>query len=132
MSRENVELVVSAFEIYSRGEIDAAIELLHPDIEWVVAKEHPDARTVRGREAVAAYRREWDEMLDELRVEMDRIVDAQGAVVLLGTVRGVGVGSGAEVEVPIAFVHTFQDGKIIRVAEYIDPAEALEAAGLRE
>jgi ketosteroid isomerase-like protein len=39
-------------------------------------------------------------------------------------------GSGAEVEIPIAFVSILRDGKTIRVEEYLNPADALEAVGL--
>jgi ketosteroid isomerase-like protein len=104
---------------------------LHPDIEWVIAREHPDARTLTGHEAVAQYQRDWRESLPDLRFELDRL-DAVEQVVAIGTVRGAGTASGADVEVPIAFLFTLRDGLITRVEEYLNPAEALEAAGLRE
>lgn len=132
MSQENVELVRNAFETYDRRDIDAAFEFLDPEIEWVIAKEHPDARTLHGREALAAYRLEWAEILDDMHVEMDRILDAGDTLALVGTVRGVGVGSGAEVQVPIAFLYTPRDGKIVRVEEYLNPAEALAVVGLAD
>ena len=40
--------------------------------------------------------------------------------------------SGAEVEGRHFEVYTLRDGKVLRVDEYTDRAEALEAAGLRE
>jgi ketosteroid isomerase-like protein len=45
---------------------------------------------------------------------------------------GHGAGSGLPVEMEVAHVVTFRDGKIARVDEYYDRAEALEAAGLSE
>jgi ketosteroid isomerase-like protein len=67
-----------------------------------------------------------------MRLDMDRIVDAGDTVVTVGTARGVEIGSGAAVEIPIAFVSILRDGKTIRVEEYLNPAEALEAVGLSE
>jgi uncharacterized protein len=132
MSHENVEVVKRANALTNEGDLDAAFRLLHPDIEWVIAKEHPDARTVTGYEAVEVYRREWQEMLPDVRVEFDRLLDTGNAVVAIGTVRGTGAGSGADVRVPIGFVFTLRDGLIARAEEYLNPAEALDAAGLAE
>jgi hypothetical protein len=98
-----------------------------------IAKEHPDARTVTGYEAVEVYRREWQEMLPDVRVEFDRLLDTGNAVVAIGTVRGTGAGSGADVRVPIGFIFTLRDGLIARAEEYLDPAEAGpgDASGMR-
>ena len=40
--------------------------------------------------------------------------------------------SGAEVESPIAYVAQYRNGKVIRLDDYLDHQEALEAAGLSE
>jgi ketosteroid isomerase-like protein len=132
MSQENVEIVRLSNALTNDGDFDAAFGLVHPDIEWVIAKEHPDTRTVTGRNALAEYRREWDEALPGVHVVFDRLLDMGNAVVGIGEVRGTGAGSGADVQVPIGFVFTLGDGLITRVEEYLDPAEALKAAGLAE
>jgi uncharacterized protein len=132
VSQENVEIVRRSNTLTNSGDLDAALRLAHPDIEWVVAREHPDARTLVGRDAVAEYQRHWQEALPDVRVQLDRVLDAGQTVVAIGTVRGAGLTSGADVEVPIGFVFVFGDGLIVRVQEYLDPAEALTAAGLAE
>jgi ketosteroid isomerase-like protein len=132
MSQENVEIVRLSNALTNDGDLDAAFGLVHPDIEWVIAKEHPDTRTVTGRNALAEYRREWEEALPGVHVVFDRLLDTGNAVVGIGEVRGTGAGSGADVQVPIGFVFTLGDGLITRVEEYLDPAEALKAAGLAE
>jgi ketosteroid isomerase-like protein len=53
-------------------------------------------------------------------------------VLVLVRLRGIGTGSGIEVEAPIAHLLTLRDGQVVRVASYIDRRKALEAAGLRE
>jgi ketosteroid isomerase-like protein len=125
---ENLELVRMAFQ----ADLDAAVGWWHPRIEWAIAKEHPEARTLSGRDAVVAYLRDWEEVLNGAHLDIDRFVDAGAQVVAVGTVHGTGAVSGAAVKVPIAFICTVDDGKVLRVEEYLQPAEALEAAGLAE
>jgi ketosteroid isomerase-like protein len=116
----------------NEGNLDAARRLLHPQIEWVIAREHPDSRTLIGHESIVAYERDWQETLSGLRFVLDRVLDAGENVVGIGSVVGTGTGSGADVRVPIAFVFTVRDGLITRVEEYLDPREALEATGLAQ
>jgi ketosteroid isomerase-like protein len=129
---ENVEIVRRSNALTGYGDLDAALQLAHPDIEWVVAREHPNTRALLGKEAVREYQREWQETLPDVRVRLDRVLDAGGGVVAIGTVRGTGAGSEADVEVAIGFVFAFRDGLVARVEEYLDPNEALDVAGLTE
>jgi ketosteroid isomerase-like protein len=132
MSRENLKIVQESNALSNAGDWNAALELLHPDVEWVVAREHPDARTLVGREAVRGYRQEWQETLPDLRIELDQLLDVDDRVVGVGTVSGTGVGSGADVRVSLAVVFTIRCGLIKRAEEYLNPAEALKAVGLAE
>ena len=34
MSQENVELVQRNFQAWNRGDVDAWLELAHPEVEW--------------------------------------------------------------------------------------------------
>jgi uncharacterized protein len=129
MSQADLELLRELFAITDVNEV---AESWHPDIEWLVAREHPEAGTLNGRQAVLAYFRAWEEMLEHPRLEMERFLDAGGSVVVVGSVRGTGTGSGADVQVPIALVCTLAGGKVVRVHEYLDPSEALEVAGVAD
>lgn len=129
MSRENVEVVRNGF---LTSDWVAASHSWHPQIEWVIAREHPDARTLSGYEAIWTYFREWEQTLDDLRVEIDEVVDAGERAVAVGMVRGTGIESGADMEVPIAFLCSLREGKVTRVEEFLDPSEALKAVGLEE
>ena len=91
MSHANVEIVRRASAFTAIGDFESGFLLLHPSIEWVIAKEHPDARTLVGHEAVAAYRREWQDTMPDVRSELQRYVDLGDRVLAVGTVRGHGV-----------------------------------------
>ena len=64
--------------------------------------------------------------------QISKIRDLGERVLAVGQLRTRGTGSGAEVESPMAYVVEFKNGKIIRIDDFFDPKEALEAAGLRE
>jgi ketosteroid isomerase-like protein len=132
MSQENVEVVRRFNALGNAGRWDAVAELLHPAVEWVIAREHPDARTVSGRDELTEYRRQWEKTMPDLRMDLDRVLDVDDRVVAIGTAHGTGTGSGADVHVPLALVYTLRDGLITRCEEYLDPDEALEAVGLAE
>ena len=56
MSQENVEIVRGGYEAFARGDVDAVLELLHPDVDWRPAiAPILGVETVRGREAVRRF-----------------------------------------------------------------------------
>lgn len=132
MSQENVELVKRQIEALNRGDWEGSIEGVDPEIEWVVAREHPASRTLRGVQDLRAYRQDWAQSLGGLSFEPERVVGRDDVVVAIGRIKGTGVESGAEVGVPLGFLSRFRDGAVVRVEEYLDPQQALEVAGLGE
>lgn len=60
------------------------------------------------------------------------IRDIGDRIVAIGRIHARGTESGAETESPWAYPVQFNNGKVILIRTYLDPSEALEAAGLRE
>ena len=135
MSRENVEAFRRGFEAYNRRDIEALLEELDPEVEWHPALEAAlggGAAVYRGHEGVRELIRTTDEGFGEIHVKFSKILDVGGRIVATGLVRIRGKESGAETESPVGFVADLRDRKAIRIWTYLDPQEALEAAGLRE
>jgi ketosteroid isomerase-like protein len=130
MSQENVEVVRRM--LTSRRDYEAAFAETRTDLEWVVAKEHPNSRTLHGHEEIRGYFDEWNEMLEDIQFDVDDYREAPNAVVAMGKVMGKGKGGGTPVVVPLMLVCVFEGDKVSRVEEYLDRTDALEAAGLRE
>ena len=129
MSQEYVEAVRRQHELYNRtGEVLA--EIYDPNAEWAAAREDPDAETHRGLEAIRAYHLKWLDFFDYVELSSDEVIDAGHKVFAWIRFEGRGTGSGAPVQMEQAQVWTFRDGKVVRVEEYFDRAEALVAAGL--
>ena len=135
MSQENVELAGRFYGLaMTKAEILAALpwtmDLCHPEIEWVAPE---DGASYRGREGVRQRLEEWLDSFDDYRCEVQRIIDCGGDQVLVeATEVGRGAKSGAEVRTTEYELLTIRDGMIVRIREFYDEQEALEAAGLRE
>jgi uncharacterized protein len=126
VSRENVEIVRSVYEGWSRGDFSGG-DAFDPDVEFeMVDWPHP-ARS-RG---VGEMQRIWQATLsawDDFRAKPDDFVDFGDNVLVLNSIRARGKGSGAEVSAQTATVWTFEEGRVVRLALYWDTALATEAA----
>jgi uncharacterized protein len=131
MSQENVEAVRRQHEHFRRT-AEVLREIYDPDAEWIAAREDPDAAIHRGLEAIRGYFAQWTEMFEVIDFRTEELIEAGDKVFARFRFSGKGATSGVPVETEQAQVWTFRDGKVVRVEEYFDRNEALEAAGLRE
>jgi ketosteroid isomerase-like protein len=90
------------------------------------------ATVYRGHEGVRELWRDLTESFAEIQIEYSEIRDLGDRVLAIGRFRARGKESGAETESPWAYLVQFKNGKAIRIWTYLDPKEALEAAGLSE
>jgi ketosteroid isomerase-like protein len=132
MSQENMELARKGYAAIARRDFDAVLELMDPNIESHNPPEVPEAGIHRGHEAV---RRDWEqifELFDDFSIEVERYIDAEDELVVFLIYRGRARGSSADIEAKMAHVWTIRDGKAIRLRQYLDRGDALEAVGLSE
>jgi ketosteroid isomerase-like protein len=134
MSQENVDLVWGLVEAFNGRDMGRLAELSHEDLEFVsVLAVAAGGATYRGSETWTSYFAAMDETWEEWQVEDSRVFDG-GEDRVAGVFRIVGTGkhSGAPVEHEIGLAYRIREGKLWRMRSYLDPGEALEAAGLRE
>jgi ketosteroid isomerase-like protein len=134
MSRENVEIVLGGVGSFNAGDWDAFVALWDPECEFFsLTGSQMNAHPYRGHEGIRRYVEETKEAWTELRLDIDRTVEAENGVVLvLGRLRGTGRGSGALVEQQLGIVYTVRGGSVRSCRAYSTPSEALEAVGLSE
>jgi ketosteroid isomerase-like protein len=135
MSQENVEAFKRGADAYNRRDVEALLEEPHPQVEWrplLPVLLGGEAAVYRGHEAARQGIRELEEAFTELRAEPLEFRDLGERLVAIGHLHGRGRESGVKTESPIAWLVDFKDGKVVRIREYVDPDEALEAAGLRD
>jgi ketosteroid isomerase-like protein len=137
MSQEAVERIRRGYDAFNQGNLADAVKGFHPDIEWRVSLELPDApadETYRGREAVVRFWQSWRTTFEDFRIELKETIDAGNKVIVFAAARGRGAGSGADVETA-TFPQVWTiggDGRPVRVEMFQNRAAALKAAGLSE
>ena len=135
MSEENVEAFKHGTELLNRRDIESFLEMLDPEVEWhpgLVALLEGEATVYRGREEVREMLQDIFEAFADFRFEFSEIRDLGDRILAVGEMRGRGTESGVEIESPWAFLIQLRNDKATHVRVYLDPKEALEAAGLSE
>ena len=119
-----------ANEAFNRHEFDEAFFGFHPDLEWHTAADVPGPQVMHGRRAVIQA---FEGLLDEFpdwHVAPQEFIEAEQAILVRNIATATGQESGVPIIQPFTQVWTFHEGRPIRVREYLDHAEALEAVGL--
>jgi ketosteroid isomerase-like protein len=134
VSRQNVETIRAFLEAFNRRDYAACLEAIDPDVEWHPPPDLPDAAVATSRDALIANFREWFAAWADYRAVPEELVEGcDDTVVVFGQEVGRGIDSSIEVRSRrIAAVYQLRDQRIVRFKAYLDRAEALEAAGLRE
>jgi ketosteroid isomerase-like protein len=132
MSEENVEVVRDAFDAWNRGDRDSWLAAWDEDGEFYPLRSQVEGRPYRGHEGLRQFWVEIGAVWAGARLSMDEIRDAGDRFVALGRLTAGGRAGGAELDVPLGIVGAVRNGKVVYARFFSDPAEALEAAGLRE
>jgi ketosteroid isomerase-like protein len=129
---EEQELIVKlrrAYDAFSRGDFDAAIELVDPDIEAVTTA----PTTLHGVDEFRGWME--PETLESRTMEPERFEVVGNRVLVRLFSRGRGVRSGISLETHYWAVWTFnEEGFATQMVAFrdVDEAEARKAAGLSE
>jgi ketosteroid isomerase-like protein len=83
-----------------------------------------------GIDGVLEYLGEWLEPFSEYRMESFDYIDAGDIVLVPSRHRGIGRGSGVQVEIEVTGLFEVRDGMIVLWAQYDTLEQAQEAAGL--
>jgi ketosteroid isomerase-like protein len=130
VSEENVERVRRAVDALNRGDFEAALDGVHPELEWRTLDVFPDATTYRGTGEVREFFETWRASFRgfHLRLESCEALGDDHVIAAL-RVGGEGAGSGVEVESPVFFqLLEYSEGQLIRSRMFQTEAEVREAA----
>jgi ketosteroid isomerase-like protein len=132
MTPDPVEILDRGYKlIWREGDPEASFRGVAPDFEWVVPG-HPEGEVRRGADGAVQFFREWTDPWEELHVDWELHRAGPDRVVADISMHGRGRGSGAPVEMRLAQIWTFKEGRAARMVVYSDVRKAFEAAGLRE
>ena len=129
---QTVTQIRSAYAAFNRGDFDAAVAVLSPDIEWTEPPEFPGGGTYHGREAVKKYlihsRAGWVEGSSET----ERFIESGNRIVVFVRARFRGKQNPEWHEVELADVYTIHKGQIVQMRAFADRNQALAWAGAAE
>ena len=127
---ESIRSLRRAYEAFSRGDFDAAIEIAHPEVEFIP----PGGQSpIRGAKAFRAWME--PDALEGQRIEPLEFRTNGNKVLVRQNIWARGVTSGIELDFEAWVVWTLDDdGLVTRLESFLihEEGEALEAAGLEE
>jgi ketosteroid isomerase-like protein len=142
MSQENVELARQAYAAYNaglnapnpRGAIRAWLERFgDPEIVWEIEPTAPGARTIyQGVDGVMKFFDLIHESFEPVRQVPERFIDCGDRVLVFLRSEARARTTGLELNEEWAHLLTARDGKAVRVQQFRNRDEALEAAGPSE
>jgi ketosteroid isomerase-like protein len=124
-----VELAREGLAAYERGDIDAVLALLHPEIEVTVSPTLPNPEGGSSHDEFLAWTARWEEAWDSFTSDVLSIelVDDRH-VIAHARQRGVGAGSGVEVEMEVFWMFEWDGEKTTRLGLYVSREEAVAGA----
>src|ERR1043166_8231757 len=128
--QENVKTVQDAYAAFSRGDINAILELLAEDVSWTVPGPGdivPFAGRYEGREGVGRFFAALDGAESVERFEPQEFIAQGDKVVVLGHYIGRIRANGQADDIEFLHVFTVRDGKIAGYRQYNDTAPSIAA-----
>lgn len=136
VSQENVETIRQMVETANASGWDAKAlvnDWVHPEARMYPASDFPGPDVYVGREDIATFVREWTSTFDDLRWELEQLIDLGDRVLVLARMIGRSGTTGTPIDWPFGGVFgDFRDGLFADARYFMDQNAALEAVGLRE
>lgn len=131
---ENLAIISSVYDAFSRGDIRAALSCIHERIEWNEA-EHVTfwpGRTLLGHQEVidGLFARIPETFGSTWRIEIERIHDCGATVIMQGRYHGVARSTGKALSPQVAHIWDLENGKVVRFQQYTDTWQFAEATGI--
>lgn len=129
--RTRTEIAQQLFDAFNSRELDATMELLHPEVvfEPVSGAVLNDGEPYRGYAGMRRYYADVQDHWQRLTVNPVHLREAGNAVVALGHVSGASA-AGVLRDAPTTWVFKFEEGLVIHIQVFSDERLAREALGL--
>lgn len=131
MSDQNAQLIRSAYEAYSRGDVGTMLQLVDPDLEWTFldpAFANPEPQVCHGRhELGAVLQRQADR---GLKAELEEVVASGDRVLVTVRIPGIDQFRVRKANDRNYSVFTVRHGRIAALRDCRDRREAAAVAGI--
>jgi ketosteroid isomerase-like protein len=110
----NSELLLAGYDAWNRDDLDAYLELLHPDVHISTAGMFPDlAAEYSGRDHAVTFWRQMHEPWEFFRIDVEHIEDEGDWAIASLHFRARGADSGVEVDMRFGMAMEVRDGLAI-------------------
>jgi ketosteroid isomerase-like protein len=132
--KSNVDLVREGMEAWSRGDLEATLALIDPEIVWRPVTAWPGIQPeYRGHVGVRRFWEAFRDPWETITIEADQVRELDERMVLTRShFHARGRASGVTTEVVLHTVWTLEDGKLMRFESFTDEQAALQAARCQE
>ena len=120
-------------EAFRQGRLVGDMSLIDPAVVFEDT-DLPDhaGETYHGYAGIARATEQWVEAFESVDIELERIEGSGDRLVSIHRLRMKARHTGIEFESGLAYIWTFREGRVVHIEGFLDPAEALEAAGLSD
>jgi ketosteroid isomerase-like protein len=132
MSQENQEFARRAYDAFSRGDWDALVEMIDPDVVFTSLLLEAEGGTYRGHDGLREYFESLRGVFGNWRSEIVKMHDFGETLVIQSRAVGTGGASGVELEQHFWQAARVSNDKIVWWKFCRTEDEALEAVGLSE
>jgi len=119
------------FAGWNSGNVERMTEFWTEDGDWIWEDppDLPDARVLRGREAVEAHLRDLIGTLGEMEITVEELADLDDELFAVTHFTVKGAESGIRMDSPMFHLVEFDDGRVRRYRTFTDREQAMRAAG---
>lgn len=118
----------TAYEGFGRGDIQAVLSVMDPDIEWDATDALAHTGMYHGHEGVTEYIQSLSGVWEEFHLNPEQFTESgdQEHVMVLGSVTGRLAANSQDVEARFAHVLQLEDGRVTRLKVCLDREAALK------
>lgn len=127
-TEKRIAILRSAYAAFNRGDINAAVQSLDPQIDWSEPAEFPGGGSYHGREGAKQYLTNSRASVAEVISEPEQFIPAGDRIVVFVYARVRPKNSTIWQEVRLADVYLFRDLTPIQMRAFADRQQALEWA----
>jgi ketosteroid isomerase-like protein len=130
VSAENVQIVRRLVEAFNDRDLEAMFALLHPEAELHPLRAQLEGKAYVGHDGLRELLADFDQDWEYVQMAPEDFRGADDTVVVLGRLQARARASGVDLDVPMGFVWTLREGRVVGGRTFSDPADAMRAAGL--
>jgi ketosteroid isomerase-like protein len=132
MSRENVEVVRRFYENLNRGDVEGLVEVVDDEFVMDMSGRIFNPDTYKGHDGIRRFLEGVRDVWESYQWNVQDARVTGDSVVALLHCEAQGRQGGPPVDWRVAWVWRFEGTRPVSLRFYRDPADALEAVGLRE